>query len=333
MLRNRVNGQKTSSEPQLVGRRNSAVNAPVWLSVEGPSLLLLPGVVEGGEENEVLHVVGKGLFYGLDGQLLLGQTWDSESVGLTLDGPATLADDNSLVLGQLGLEVVDGLGEPDTGLASGDGRVEEGVGVDSAVVTLSAELGVRTGSNKSIDSDNRAFVSGGTEDLSGLLNGAEDLLRASLALVDELVSDADGANYGPVAVDAINNLLGLLLNRVEIPDAEEHLHVVLLGARVDDGYLVTVGAVDTNERVRTSETVEVILDLLLGLALMIATVGGVRDTREAGAAVLGAGWKTGRSITASLSASGSRSGTSDGLGIGSRSGKSNGGEARVWLVS
>ena len=279
-------------------------------------------------------MAGKGLFYGRNGQLLLGQTGDSQSIGFTLDGPATLADDDPLVLGQLGLEVVDGLGEPDTSLVRRDGRVEEGVGVDSAVVTLSAELGVRTGSNKGIDGDNRAFVSGGTEDLTGLLNGAEDLLRASLALVDELVSNADGANYGPVAVDAVNNLLGLLLNRVEVPDAEEHLHVVVLGARVDDGHLVTVGAVDTDERVRTSKTVDIILDLILGLALMIATIGGVRDAREAGAAVLGTGWETGRSITAAVfGASGSRRGTSDGLSVCSSGGKSNGGDARAWSVS
>lgn len=279
-------------------------------------------------------MAGKSLFYSRNGQLLLGETGDSQSIGFTLDGPATLTDDDPLVLGQLGLEVVDGLGEPFTSLVRRDGRVEEGVGVDSAVVTLSAELRVRTDSNKSVDCDNRAFVSGGTEDLASLLNGAEDLLRASLALVDELVSNADGANYGPVAVDAVNNLLGLLLDGVEVPDAEEHLHVVLLGARVDDGHLVTVGAVDTDERVRTSKTVDIILDLILGLALMIATVGGVRDSREARAAVLGAGWDTGRSVTAAIcGASGSRRGTSDGLSVGSSGGKSNSGEAVVWSAS
>jgi hypothetical protein len=67
---------------------------------------------------------------------------------------------------------------------------------------------------------------------------------------------------------------------------------------------------------------------------MIATVGGVRDAREARAAVLGAGWETGRSITAAVfGTSGCRRGTSDGLGIGSSGGKSNSGDAVVWSAS
>lgn len=214
--------------PLSVGVGHGPIDAIVWFRVESRGGLGLPGVVEGREEDEVTGVASKGLLDGVEGGLLLRETRDGEAVGVSLGRPATLGDDN--VLGGLALEAGDGLEEPVAGLGGRDGAVEEGVGVDGAVIGGFTELGVRSGGDEGVDGNDRSLVTSSAKDLTSLLDSSDDAGRASLSVVDELVSDADSMDDVPVTVDASDNLLGLSLDLAQVPDAQEELHSDRLGS-------------------------------------------------------------------------------------------------------
>lgn len=231
-------------------------------------------------------MVGEGVLESSNSLLLLLQTRDSKSIDGTLVGPAALANDNTLVLLEFGLEACDGALEPFTSLIGAAGWVEESMGVNGAVVGLVAELGVRSGSNKGVDSNNRTLVAGFSEDTTSLANGTQDLLRGRGTVVDKLIANADCVDNIPVAVDTVDDLLGLAGNRVNVPDTEEDLHVGVLGALIDSRDLVTVGTVDTDEGVRTGEMSKVVLDLGGSLALVIGAVRGIRDAGKVSAVLV-----------------------------------------------
>jgi hypothetical protein len=158
--------------------------------------------------------------------------------------------------------------------------VKEGMSVDGTVLALFAKLRVLLNGHKCINRQDRAVVPGSLKNLAGFVNSGKNLRRGSSTVVDKFVSDADGVNDVPVAIDGINDQLAFILHVVDIPNTEEKLHVVGLGARVDLRDLVTLGSVDADERVRARELSEILLDLIFFLALVVTTVWGVRNAGE-----------------------------------------------------
>src|SRR5687768_15813594 len=168
-----------------IAARHGTADAPVLVAVT------LPEIVEGGEQDDVTRVVGESLADRLEGHLLVVKARNSKTIGRTLGGPASLRDNYPLVRGKLRPHALDSPHEPGPSLVSRDGAVKVGMGVDGAVVGLIAQLRVGLGSNEGVNSDNWPLVPSTAEDGTGLLDGGNDLLRAGLAIVDELVANAD----------------------------------------------------------------------------------------------------------------------------------------------
>lgn len=234
-------------------------------------VVLLPEIIKGGEEENVLGELG---YQAVDGDLLVLLAGDGGAVGGTLPWPATLSDDDLLAT----------TGRSDTlrllehklaGLLGSATAVEESVRIGSGVIGALAELGVGNHGDKGVDSDHRTRVASGIEDRTGRVDSGDDGRDTSTS-VDELVADGNGVNGAPVTLDGGDDLVGLGLDRVDVEDTDKQLHTLGSGGGLDRVDLVTVGAIDTNHSVAV-DLGKVGSDLILRLAGSIIVVWRVHD--------------------------------------------------------
>lgn len=259
-----------------LGRRVTE-DTPVLLAAEVARAL--PQVVVGVEE---VDVVTNRLLERGDSSALVARRSNGDTVGLALRRPARLDNSDRLVTTASLPNTLDLLNSPGTGLAGGDTAVEESVGVDSHVVAVLAELRVLDNSNEGVDRDDRTRVAGRLKSSTALSDVVADLGRSSGARVDELVTDADGGDITPVAVEAGVHGRDARGNVSDVVDTEEKLLAGSLGS-VDVGNLVAVSAVQTDDR-ETAELGNVVGNLAGRLAATAASVGAVGDTKGASAA-------------------------------------------------
>lgn len=254
-------------------------DTPVLLSVEGRSAVGLPHVVEGSEPDDI---GGDSLLDGGDGGLLILDAGNGNTVGATLSGPAGLGDPGLLATADAG-NTLHLLNKPLTRVLGSNAAVEEGVRVDSDVVRELAKSGVGNHGDESVDSDNATSVASGGEGRLGRSDTLANISNSELAAVDNLVTNGDGVESGPVAVSGLGQGLqvrGEGLIGIDVVDTCEDLQVVLLASAEDGGDLVAVNTVGADEgpliAIALGEGLdgsEVAVDLILGLA---ATVIGVR---------------------------------------------------------
>jgi hypothetical protein len=206
-------------------------HAPVLLGVEGRSAVGLPHVVEGGEPDDV---GSNGRLHGREGSLLVLDARNGLVVGATLSGPASLGDPDRRI-GADGGKLLHRAEEPLTTVLSEDIAIEEGVGVDSNVVRGAAKFfTVGDHGNGSVDSDHLARVTGGFEDASSGGDLAGYTAGRDLALVDNLVTDRDGGESGPVVANGFSEDCELrkegavITISTDVEDTSENLQVVLL---------------------------------------------------------------------------------------------------------
>jgi hypothetical protein len=260
----------------LLGGRAVAVDAPVLLDAEGGSGVLLPVVVEGGEEEDV---AGEGRLEGADSGSLVLLARDSLAVGGTLGRPASLGNDDLTAAAGLG-DTLGLLKDPLARLVSGDTAVEESVAVGRGVVADGAELGVADDGSESVNGDNATLVLAGEAGLGGG-NGSLHVTDAVLAVVDTLVTDRDGVDDAPVATSVVLDggleLSDLALNVLDVEETSKDLPALALGGTNDRTSLVTVGAVHANRTIAI-KGVEILVDLVLGLARLVRVVRRVSDT-------------------------------------------------------
>jgi hypothetical protein len=280
---------RSSATLNLRGRA-VAVDSPVLLDAVGGGGVLLPVVVERGEEDEVAGEVGLEV---LDCGLLVLGAGDSLAVGATRRRPASLSDDNLAASVAAGLRDALGLLEdPLARLVSGDAAVEEGVAVGCGVVADGAKLGVVNDGNESVDRDDGALVGAGKSALGGG-DGSLDVRDAVLAVVDTLVTDGKGVDDAPVttslAVDSSLELGNLVLNASDLEESSEYLHVLGLGGLDDGASLVAVDTVHADHVVAVKHG-EILGDLVASLAGLVRVVRGVGDAM---AGTLGVGARGG----------------------------------------
>ena len=154
--------------------------------------------------------------------------------------------------------------------------------VDGAVVGGGTEADVVLHGHHGVDGDDGAVVSGGLEELAGLVDGGGDLVDGGFAVVDELVADADGVDAGPVAVDGVDEGLGLGGDFVDVEDAGEELDGLAFGGGQHVADLRAVGPVEP-EHLVAGDFGEVLADLRGAFAGVVGVVGRVGDAvAEAG---------------------------------------------------
>lgn len=172
--------------------------------------------------------------------------------------------------------------------------------VDSDVVRgIAKELAVGNHSDESVDSNDGASVAGTVENTSGLVDQTLDVLGSDLALVNDLVTNGDGVESGPVTVGGGGEDVELLREGRGLPDVvntSEDLQVVLLTDVEDSRDLVAVGTVDTDEVIGVAVVLsvghdlgEVAVDIVLRLAVTAVGVRRVDDTIALGTATVGCG--------------------------------------------
>lgn len=107
------------------------------------------------------------------------------------------------------------------------------------------------------------------------------VIDAVLAVVDTLVTDRDGVDDAPVATSLVLDggleLSDLALNVLDVEETSEDLPALALGGANDGTSLVTVGAVHADRTVAL-KGVEILVDLVLGLARLVRVVRRVSDT-------------------------------------------------------
>lgn len=150
--------------------------------------------------------------------------------------------------------------------------------VDGAVVGVVAQAWVGKGGDEGIAGDDGSVVTGGSELRASSAHGVNDGGSRRLSAVDKLVTDGDGVDGGPVAVNSGNNFLDRPSDIRDIEDTLENLHAVGLGSSDHGRDGVAVNTVGADGRVTASETSEVLQDLVGGLAGAIAVVWTVCET-------------------------------------------------------
>ena len=296
---------------------------------------VLPGIV-GVREEDRLGANGAG--NSLDGSLLLGNTGNSGSVGITSVGPASLQVQDVLVTDALEDLV---LGQSELSSLGGGGvGVEEGVDVGSDNVDGGAQGG-RSVLLPDVDGLGGGDVASVAGALEGGLGGGDErgqLGGGNVAAGDSLVTDDNQLDHAPLGpgVDGVNLLLctggagGLDV------DSQDHLHAVLLAGVADVLKTAAVGGVDADQvEALVGDDLDVLGDLVLGHAVTAVGVGGESHTVLAGAGQTGARGAGG--LRGGAGAAGNNSGGRDGSsggggnsrGRGSSRGLSAGGEGAV----
>jgi hypothetical protein len=298
---------RSSAALNLRGRA-VAVDAPVLLNTEGGGSVLLPVVVEGGEEDEV---AGEGGLEVADSGLLVLNAGDSLAVGAARRRPASLGDDDLPVRVAAGLRDALGLLEnPLARLVSSDTAVEESVAVGRGVVADGAELGVVDDGNEGVDGDDVTLVLAGEASLGGV-DSSLDVRDAVLTVVDTLVTDRDGVDDAPVAtgvvVDGGLEEGNLALDVLDVEETSEDLHALALGSANDRTGLVTVGTIHADHAVAIDGS-EILADLVGRLARLVRVVRRVGDavSRALGVAAGSRVGGRGRLLLLNLGGRGSR---------------------------
>lgn len=300
-------------------RLEDGSTAPVLLNVERTGGL--PVIVGVGEEDGLGAQSGDN---GLDGSLLLGNTGNGGTVGLTSVGPASLQVDNVLAAELLeDLEL--GQGEL-TSLLGGDLGVEEGVDVGTDNVDGGAQGGgtIRLPDVDGLSGGDLARVASGLEGGLAGRDEASELGGGAVAGGDGLVTDDDQLDHVPLG--PLGNSINLVLStgdaRALNEDTDDHVHAELLASRADVLETVAVSGVDTDQvEALVLDDLQVGENLGLGHAGTGGGVGreghtvlaGTGDTRAAA----GAGGSSSRASAGGGTGNGSRgsSGGSSGNGV------------------
>jgi len=288
-------------------------HTPVLLGVEGSSGVGLPHVVEGGEPDDVGR---DGRLHGGESSLLVLNAGNSLAVGATLSGPASLGDPDIILATAGAGDLLHRAEEPVTTVLSGDITVEEGVSVDGNVVRDTAQLiSVSNHGNSSVDSDDLARVTSGAESSSGSRDDTCDKLGSNNSVVDNLVTNRDGVDSGPVVlglVDEIRDLLGVF-GTLNVEETSEDLQVVLLARGENKRDLVAVGTVETDEVVAVTvgrsvghDLCEIAVDLVLRLAVTAVGVRRVDNTVALRTTAVGGSRRRGGSLGGRGGGAGSR---------------------------
>ena len=252
-------------------------DSPKLLSAKCSPTILHPQVVESRIKDQIIL---KSPLQRLNRSLLILHARNRLAVRFARRRPPSLRHDNRL-LRRIG-NLLDPAKDELAGVGSGDFAVEEGVAVDGAVVGSGAEADVVLHGDHGVDGNDGAVVSGVFEELAGLSDGSGDLVDGGFAVVDELVADADGIDARPVAVDGVDEGLGLGGDFVDVEDAGEELDGLAFGGGQHVADLRAVGPVKA-EHLITRYFREVLADLGSALAGVVGIVGRVGDTvAEAG---------------------------------------------------
>lgn len=265
----RISSKKGVSQKHLV-----TVDTPVLLSTEGVGVVALPQVVEGVEQNGSVTTLA--LDRG-NGSLLLLDTRDTLTVGVTSVRPARLGDDNLLTTTSRG-DSLELLQDPVTGVLGDNVAIEESVGVDGNVVGTSTQTRVVDDSNEGVDGDNWTVVTGSLQGRSTLVDVRLDLTNVGLTGVDQLVTDGNGVNNGPTTSgrDGGGQGTDVTGDVADVEDTSEDL-LARRQSSQDVRDLVTVDTVKSDE-VEALELSQVALDLTGRLTGTITVVRRVGDT-------------------------------------------------------
>ena len=256
--------------------RGSTVDTPVLLSTKSTGVVCLPEVVVRIEQDQV---AGESRLQAGNGSSLVSLTGDSHSVGRSLAGPAGLGDHGVHTAASL----ADRLSAAENVWASvggGDVGVEECVGVGGSVVGGLAESRVLGDGVPGVDGDDLASVACSAEEATSDTNGSDDFRDGSTAVVDELVTDADGVEAVPVASGVGDDLGDFRCGLGDVVNTGEELHTLSLGSGTDGVELVAVDTVQADHGV-SIETGEVGVDLALRLASTVCVVGRVGEAETA----------------------------------------------------
>lgn len=271
-----------------VGYNNASMHlllddTPVLLSVVGTRLL--PQVVESIEVSSIVTARRSNAFKGI---LLVLQRWDGNVVAVTSGWPASLSNENLLLVATGRGDSLDLLQQPLTSILGLDVTVKESVGIDSKVVRSVTQVRVVDNSNEGVNRDNWTVVA---SSLQGRLGGVNVLLNlgwVGLTRVNQLVTDRDSVNNVPatVVLDILSQVLDLLLNVGGVKDTKEDL---LARRQSSQGVLnlVTVGTVKSDQGV-VGQLGNVALHLGSGLTRVVLVVRGVGNTLGTSREVVGA---------------------------------------------
>jgi hypothetical protein len=302
----------------------------------------LPEVVSIGEED---GLGADGLGNRLDSGDLLSLTGNGGTVGQTSVGPAGLEVDDVLAATDLLEDSELRLGKL-TGLLGGDIGVEEGVDVGTDDV-YGAAKGGSTGLLPNVNGLGGGHLAGVTGSREAGFGGLDEGTQGGgidVAGLDGLVTDDNQLNHAPLSPlgNGGDLLLGTGNTGALNVDTEDHVEAELLAGVSDELEAAAVSGVDTDEvESLVLDDLDVLEDLLLGLAVARLGVGGVSHTVLALTGDSGTGGRGGGSNGA---AGGHNGGSSGGSGSGSRGGDSGssgggsqgalgGGRADVGVVS
>lgn len=240
---------------------------------------VLPGVIGVGEEDGLGANRGGD---GLDGGGLLSGTGDSGTVGATGVGPASLEVDDVLAATELLEDLELALGEL-TGLLGGDIGVEEGVdvGTDDVDGAAKSAAAVLLPDVDGLGGSDGTGVAGSLEALGGGLDEGAEGSGVDVAGLDGLVTDNDQLDHVPRS--PLGDLGDLLLGAgdagaVDV-DTHDDAEAELLAGVTDELETAAVSGVDTDQvEALALDDLEVLENLLLGLALTTSGVGGVSHT-------------------------------------------------------
>ena len=126
--------------------------------------------------------------------------------------------------------------------------IKEGVAVDGTEIRGFADLWVIRHCDHGVDRHHGSVVAATLEGRPGLSDCTDNGTRVC-ALVDHLVTHADGANLTPVPIDSFGDDVAFLLNLSKIKDAQEKFYTAILGRSKDIRDLVTVGTVEADNLV------------------------------------------------------------------------------------
>lgn len=294
-------------------------------------------IIVGVREEDRLGANGAGNT--LDGSLLLGNTGNSGTVGITSVGPASLQVQDVLVTDALEDLV---LAQSELTSLGGSGLgVEEGVDVGTDNINGRAQSG---GSVllPDVDGLGGGDVAGVAGALEGGLGGGDErgqLGGGNVAAGNSLVTDDNQLNHAPLGpgVDGVNLLLCAGGTGGLDVDSQNHLHAVLLAGVANVLKTAAVGGVDADQvEALVGDDLDVLGDLVLGHAVSAVGVRGESHTVLAGASQTGArgagGLRGGAGAAGGNNSGGGDGGSGGGgnsRGRGSGRGLSAGGEGAV----
>jgi len=154
--------------------------------------------------------------------------------------------------------------------------IEKGVAVCRTVIRRLAELGILNHRIERVDRDDGTSIARSSKSLTRGIDGADNLRRGILSLVDKFVSNGNCVEEGPIAIGSIDQRLKTPWEIVQVEDPGEDLHVVFLCCIQDGGHLVAVHAIDADKRI-IDQFFEISIDFALGFAGAVGIVRRICD--------------------------------------------------------